>query len=65
MMCVIIVGTVDCGCILSWFPGSRLLRPWFGHWAMRRRGYSVILVRNSQALATPLVSATSTGTVST
>jgi hypothetical protein len=32
---------------------------------MRRRGYSVIFVRNSQALATPPVSATSTGTIST
>jgi len=32
---------------------------------MRRCGYSVIFVRNSQALVTPLVSATSTGTTNT
>jgi hypothetical protein len=44
---------------------ERLLRAGFSHWAMRRRGYLVILVRNSQALATPPVSATGTGTIST
>jgi hypothetical protein len=32
---------------------------------MRRRGYSVIFVRNSQALATPPVSATNTGAINT
>ena len=57
-----------CGQWRDGAPGGhreRLLRTRFSHWAMRRCGYSVIFVRNSQALATPLVSATSTGTIST
>jgi hypothetical protein len=57
-----------CGQWRDGAPGGhrgRLLRTRFSHWAMRRRGYSVIFVRNSQALATLPVSAASTGTIST
>ena len=57
-----------CGQWRDGAPGGHregLLRTRFSHWAMRRCGYSVIFVRNSQALVTPLVSATSTGTINT
>jgi hypothetical protein len=57
-----------CGQWRDGAPGGHregLLRTRFSHWAMRRCGYSVIFVRNGQALVTPPVSVTSTGTINT